>query len=274
MARSRAICRCLVSAGIMLCAVSASAWAGEFAVLPTVEDGALVPADTPERVAVVLQTLALLTILALAPSILIMTTCFTRIVVVFGFLRRALATQTLPPNQVVVGMSLFLTFFIMWPTWTDAWDNGLGPYLDGQQVNGAPMTQAEAFERTMAPVRDFMFRCLEDNNSRNELEIFMTLNNTPVPEDGTIIPSTVPTTVLMVSFMSSEMKRSFWMGFMLYLPFLIVDMVISSVLMAMGMMMLPPVMISLPFKIVLFVLADGWNLLVVGLVKSFPAITW
>ena len=246
--------------------------AADFAALPTVEDGSLVPADTPERVAVVLQTLALLTVLTLAPSILLMTTCFTRVLIVFGFLRRALGTQTLPPNQVMIGMALFLTFFIMWPTWSDAWQNGINPYLEGQRVNGTAMTQAEAFERTMAPIRHFMFMCLEDNNGRNELETYMALNNTPVAADGAIIPASVPTTVLMVSFISSELKRSFWMGFLIYLPFLIVDMVISSVLMAMGMMMLPPVMISLPFKIVLFVLADGWNLMVAGLVKSFPIV--
>ncbi|MFH0911903.1 MAG: flagellar type III secretion system pore protein FliP [Planctomycetota bacterium] len=249
------------------------AFGGEEAVyLPTVENGSLVPANSPEKVATVLQTIALLTILTLAPSILVMTTCFTRIVIVFGFLRRALATQQLPPNPIVMGLALLLTLFIMYPTWEAAWRDGLGPYLGGELVEGRPMNQGEALERTLAPVRHFMFRCLEENNGRDELETFMIISGRPVTQAEVLTHANVPTHVLIPAFVTSELKRAFWMGFLLYLPFLVVDMVVSSVLMSMGMMMLPPVMISLPFKIILFVLVDGWDLLVRGLVSSFPVL--
>ncbi len=240
------------------------------ALLPTVGAEGLEPARRPEQVATVLQVVALLTVLTLSPSILIMTTCFTRIVIVFGFLRRALATQQLPPNPVIMGMALLLTFFIMYPSWEQAWHDGLGPYLRGELVNGQPMTQEEAFDRTLAPVRHFMFRCLEDNRGRAEIETFLTIAGRQVGPDEVITRETVPTHVLVPAFVTAELKRAFWMGFLLYLPFLVVDMVISSVLMSMGMMMLPPVMISLPFKVILFVLVDGWDLLVRGLAVSFP----
>ncbi len=244
--------------------------ARDFAYLPTVEDGGLKPAKTPQQVAVVLQTAALLTVITLAPSLLVMITCFTRIVVVFGFLRRALGTQTLPPDQVLIGLSLFLTFFIMAPTWQEAWKNGLQPYLEGRTVDGVPMSQEEAFARVMAPHRAFMFACLEANGGQEELYFFLGVAGHPVADPGALKREDVALHVLVPAFITSELKRSFWMGFLLYLPFLIVDMVISSVLMSMGMMMLPPVMISLPFKIILFVLVDGWRLLMEGLVMSFP----
>jgi flagellar biosynthetic protein FliP len=201
-----------------------------------------------------------------------MTTCFTRIAIVFGFLRRALATQQLPPNSVIMGMALFLTFYVMTPTWEKCWENGLGPFLKGDLIEGRPITQEEAFEKTMAPIRMFMFMCLEENNARDELELFIRISGDELPENATITRDMVSNTVLIPAFITSELKRSFWMGFLIYLPFLVIDMVISSVLMSMGMMMLPPVMISLPFKIILFVLVDGWNLLIEGLVLSFPAV--
>jgi len=247
-----------------------SALAAEMPMLPTVEDGSIVPAESPRQVASVLLVAALLTILTLSPSILIMTTCFTRIVIVFGFLRRALATQSLPPNPVMMGMALFLSFFIMQPTWEAAWQQGIGPYLRGETVGGEPMSQQEAFARTMQPVRSFMFACLEDNEGREEVILFLRVSGREVDDAEELTRAMVPSTVLVPAFITSELKRAFWMGFLLYLPFLVIDMVISSVLMSMGMMMLPPVMISLPFKIILFVLADGWNLLVEGLVLSFP----
>jgi flagellar biosynthetic protein FliP len=238
--------------------------------IPTVENGSITGAETPRQVASVLQVAALLTILTLSPSILIMTTCFTRVVIIMGFLRRALATQQLPPNPVVMGMALFLTLFIMQPTWDAAWQNGLSPYLNGELIDGIPMSQEQAFEKTMAPVRMFMFRCLEENEGRDEIEIFMNISGREVTEETALTRSMVPNHVLIPAFITSELKRAFWMGFLIYLPFLVIDMVISSVLMSMGMMMLPPVMISLPFKIILFVLVDGWNLLVEGIVLSFP----
>jgi flagellar biosynthetic protein FliP len=251
---------------------SYSVAAEEIPIIPTIENGSIAPARTPAQVASVLQIAALLTIITISPSILIMTTCFTRIAIVFGFLRRALATQQLPPNSVIMGMALFLTFYVMTPTWEKCWENGLGPFLKGDLIEGRPITQEEAFENTMAPIRMFMFKCLEENNARDELELFIRISGDDLPENATITRDMVSNTVLIPTFITSELKRSFWMGFLIYLPFLVIDMVISSVLMSMGMMMLPPVMISLPFKIILFVLVDGWNLLIEGLVLSFPAV--
>ena len=235
-------------------------------------------ADTPEKLASVLQLIAMITLITLAPGILVMVTCFTRILIVMGFIRRALATQTLPPDQVMVGLSLFLTFFIMYPTWKTSWTEGLMPYFDGTPVAmeagmaPRPMTQVEAFERVLAPHRAFMFACLEQNEGREELYFFMGMAGERItPErEGTITRADVPTHALIPAFITAELRRAFWMGFLLYLPFLILDMAISSVLMSMGMMMLPPVMISLPFKIILFVMVDGWRLLMEGVVTSFP----
>jgi len=241
--------------------------------LPFVKDGTLARAETPQQVATVLQTAAFLTIITLAPGILILTTCFTRIVIVLSFLRRALSTQTLPPDQVLVGLALFLTLFIMAPTWETAWKDGLQPYLEGQRdaETGRPMGQEEMFRRILAPQRDFMFACLEANRGNEELYFFLGVSGRPTGEDGSLRREDIPTHILIPAFITSELKRSFWMGFLLYLPFLVLDMVISAVVMAMGMMMLPPVMISLPFKIILFVLVDGWRLVMEGLVVSFPS---
>jgi len=240
--------------------------------LPVVTKDGLVPAKTPEQVASVLQTVALLTFLTLAPSILILTTCFTRIIIVLSFLRRALATQTLPPDQVLIGISLFLTIFIMAPTWEIAWNDGLEPYLEGQRMpeTGERMTQEEMIERVLAPNRAFMCACLDGNYAREEVDFFMGIYGKPLGESVELSRNDVPIHVLIPAFITSELKRAFWMGFLLYLPFLVLDVVIASVLMSMGMMMLPPVMISLPFKIILFVLVDGWVLLMEALVSSFP----
>lgn len=238
--------------------------------LPT-KDG-LVPAKTTEQVSSVLQTAALLTFLTLAPSLLILMTCFTRITIVLSFLRRALATQTLPPDQVLVGLSLFLTIFIMAPTWQTSWNDGLSPFLDGKisATTGKPMNQEEMFERVMAPQRAFMWACIEGNRSESETLFFMGIYGKQIGSEAEFDRDAVPLQVLIPIFITSELKRGFWMGFLLYLPFLILDVVIASVLMSMGMMMLPPVMISLPFKIVLFVLVDGWRLVMEGIVMSFP----
>ncbi len=241
--------------------------------LPFYKNGTLTSARAPAEVAAVLKTMVLLTLITLAPSLLLLTTCFTRIIIVLSFLRRALATQTLPPDQVLVGLALFLTIFIMAPTWEAAWRNGLKPYLEEQRdpETGRRMTQEEMLERVLAPHRDFMFACIEANKGAEEMAFFLGVYGKPLGEDETVRREEVPTHVLIPAFITSELKRAFWMGFLLYLPFLILDLVISAVIMAMGMMMLPPVMISLPFKIILFVLVDGWRLLLEGLVVSFPA---
>ena len=247
--------------------------------LPTIKDGSVVPMEQAEQLSSMLQIAILLTVLTISPSILILMTSFLRITVVMGFVRRALSTQSLPPDQVLMGLSLFLTFFIMWPTWKAAWREGIAPYVNGEQVETAPgefrrLRQAEALERAAAPIRRFMLECLAANEGREELYFFMGAAGlgdlAAVENQGRLRPDDVPTTVLMPAFVCSELKRAFWMGFLLYLPFLVLDIVISSVLMSMGMMMLPPVMISLPFKIILFVIVDGWRLLFEGLITSFP----
>ena len=184
-----------------------------------------------------------------------MMTSFTRIVVVLSFLRQSLGTQQMPPNQLIVGLSLFLTFFVMAPTWNRINEDAVNPYLAEQ------ITQKVAFERAEAPIREFMF----SQTREKDLELFLSLGKLNKPQNRT----EVPTYVLIPAFVVSELKTAFQIGFMLYLPFLVLDMVVASVLMAMGMMMLPPMMISLPFKILLFVLVDGWDLIVGGLVKSF-----
>ncbi len=198
----------------------------------------------------------LLTVLTLAPAILVMTTSFTRIIVVFGFLRQAMATQQSPPNQVLVGLALILTFYIMTPTYTEVYNDAIAPYLAGEETDFQV-----ALDRAVQPVRRFMFRQVEEE----DLALFLGIAGQPRP-DG---PDDVPTTVLMPAFVISELRTAFLIGFLIYIPFLIIDMVVASTLMSMGMMMLPPVFVSLPFKIIMFVLADGWYLLIGELVRSF-----
>ncbi|MDK2784227.1 MAG: flagellar biosynthesis protein FliP [Bacillota bacterium] len=223
-------------------------------VLPRVELG-LSPAGKPEDVAVSLQILFLLTVLSLAPAILILTTSFTRIVVVLSFVRSGLATQQVPPNQVIIGLALFLTFFVMAPYWQEVNQAALQPYLAGQ----IPATTA--FERGVQPIRNFMFK----ETREKDLALFVRLANLPQPRG----PEDIPTHVLIPAFVISELKTAFEIGFLIYIPFLIIDMVVASTLMSMGMLMLPPVMISLPFKLLLFVLVDGWHLVVQALIQSF-----
>jgi len=211
--------------------------------------------NNPQDVATSMQIIAVLTILSLAPSILVMTTSFVRIVVVLGFLRNALSTQNVPPNQIVVALSLFLTFYIMSPYWSQANEEGLQPYLAGT------ITQEEAINRTVEPLREFMFR----QTRESDLALFVNLSEAERPESQ----EDVSTFVLIPAFIISELKTAFQLGFMIYIPFIVIDMIVASTLMSMGMMMLPPVMISMPFKILLFVMVDGWHLLIKSLIVSF-----
>lgn len=203
----------------------------------------------------VLKIVILLTVLTLAPAILIMMTSFTRIVVVLSFLRQSLGTQQMPPNQLIVGLALFLSIFVMAPTWKAISSEAVDPYLSEK------IDQKTAFERAEKPIREFMF----SQTREKDLKLFLSLTKSAKPQNR----EEVPTYVLIPAFVISELKTAFQIGFMLYLPFLVLDMVVASVLMAMGMMMLPPMMISLPFKILLFVLVDGWDLVIGSLVKSF-----
>ena len=212
-------------------------------------------ATNPNDVSTSLQVLALLTILSLAPAILIMTTSFIRIIVVLSFLRSALATQQMPPNQVIVGLSLFLTFFVMSPYLQQANENGLQPYLNGT------ITQERAIDETVKPIREFMFK----QTRETDLALFVNLSQVPQPETQ----DDVSTLTLVPAFVISELKTAFQIGFMIYIPFIVIDMIVASTLMSMGMMMLPPVMISLPFKILLFVMVDGWHLIIRSLIVSF-----
>ncbi|HFC98301.1 MAG TPA: flagellar biosynthesis protein FliP [Thermosulfurimonas dismutans] len=216
---------------------------------------ALEPAKGPEQVAPVLQILLLLTVLSVAPALLLMLTSFTRLVVVFSLLRHALGTQQTPPNQVLISLALFLTFFIMAPVFRQAYRQGLQPYMDHQ------ITEEEMFRKTLQPFRQFMLR----NTREKDLALFVKIRGEKRPRT----PEDVSLLSLIPAFMISELRTAFEIGFLLYLPFLIIDMVVSSVLLSMGMLMLPPMMISLPLKLLLFVLVDGWNLLVGSLAKSF-----
>jgi len=211
--------------------------------------------DSPQDISVTLQLLLLLTVLSLAPSIMIMTTSFLRLIIVFHFLRNALGTQQMPPNQLLAGMALFITFFIMAPTWNKVNDEALKPYMDGK------ITMDSAYNKGINPLREFMFKNVRDE----DLELFVSLSNMPKPNTR----NDLPTYVLIPAFVISELRAGFIIGFFLFIPFLVVDMIVSSVLMSMGMMMLPPMLVSLPFKVLLFVLVDGWNLIVGSLVRSF-----
>ncbi len=227
--------------------------AAEFPI-PAIKVG-IEKATEPEDVAIVLEIIALLTILTLAPSILIMTTSFTRIIVVFHFLRQAIGTQSAPPNQILVALALFMTFFIMKPVWQDVYDNAISPYMEKE------ITHKEAFEIAKIPIRKFMLI----NTREKDIALFIKLTRSKKPqtrEDLSLL-------ILTPAYIVSELQTAFIIGFIIYIPFLVLDMVVASVLLSMGMMMLPPVMISLPFKLMLFVLVDGWNLVVGSLMRSF-----
>jgi flagellar biosynthetic protein FliP len=215
----------------------------------------LADGNKPADVSVALQVLFLITILALAPSILIMGTSFVRIIIVFSFLRRAIGTQTMPPDQILVGLALFMTMFIMMPTFQEINTTALQPYL------AEKMEFREAVKKGGIPMRNFMLRQV----SEKDVALFVRISKSPLPRNV----DDLPYSVIIPAFITGELKAGFIIGFLLFIPFLVIDMVVASVLLSMGMMMLPPVMISMPFKIVLFVLVDGWHLIVKQLVTSF-----
>ncbi|MGZ3690916.1 MAG: flagellar type III secretion system pore protein FliP [Pseudobdellovibrio sp.] len=222
--------------------------------LPTINMG-FKSTQNPTEVVNAIKMVMVLTVLTLAPAILIMMTGFTRILIVLSFLRQAMGVQQLPPNQLLVGLSLFLTFFVMGPAFTEINQKAVQPYLSGN------LGQEQALENALAPLRRFMFTQTRDQ----DLGLFVKLSKMEQPKTR----ADVPTIVLVPAFVVSELKTAFMIGFIIFLPFLIIDILAASVLMAMGMMMVPPIVISLPFKIMLFVLVDGWTLLIGSMVKSF-----
>ncbi len=240
--------------GLLFAAVPRPVSAATPLPLPKISIG-LADEGKPGDVAASVKVLILFTILSLAPSILIMTSSFTRLIVVLSFLRQAMGTQQTPPNQVIVGLALFLTFFIMSPVITQVNTDSFQPFMAGK------ITQDEAWEKGTAPLKKFMLA----NTREKDLALMVNLSKSPRPKNQ----ADLGVTVLTPAFVLSELRIAFQMGFLIYIPFLVIDMVVASVLMSMGMMMLPPVMISLPFKLMLFVLVDGWNLIVGSLMKSF-----
>lgn len=212
-------------------------------------------ASGPAQMTTALKILALMTILSLAPSIIIMCTCFTRIVIVLSFVRQSIGVQGVPPNQVMMGLALLLTFFVMAPVGKKIQDNAITPYMDGK------ITEATAWEKGVAPLRRFML----DQTRVKDLQFFIDLSQIEQPKK----PADVPIYVIIPAFVISELTAAFHMGFFIFIPFLVLDFVMSSILMAMGMQMLPPALISLPMKVMLFVLVDGWHLVVGSLVRSF-----
>ena len=233
---------------------SSSALAEPLPVLPTVQIG-VGQAEEPEQVSNLLKILLLLTVLSLAPAILVMMTSFTRFAVVFSLVRHALGTQQMPPNQILIGLSLMLTFFLMSPIYHRVNNEALQPFLSEE------ISQEAALTKALVPIREFMFR----QTREKDLGLFIDISKSERPRTL----DDIPTTILVPSFVISELKTAFQIGFLIYIPFLVIDMVVASVLLSMGMMMLPPFMVSLPFKLMLFVLIDGWNLLVGSMVKSF-----
>lgn len=226
--------------------------------------GVLPTASDAKGVSATLQVLILLTVLTLVPSLLIMTTSFPRIIIVLSLLRQAVGTQQLPPGQVLLGLSLFVTLAIMSPTWQRVYAEAAEPYFDNQ------LGQREAFAAAEKPIREFMYRQIKQNGNFEDVYLFLEYaENREIAPEEEIDVAQVPLSVMIPAFMVSELKTAFIMGFRIYLPFLVIDMVIATILLSMGMMMLPPVLISLPFKILLFVLADGWHLVVESLLYSF-----
>lgn len=229
----------------------------------------------PERLSSTLQVMLMLTVISLAPAVLLMTTSFVRVIVVLGLLRQALGTQQAPPGQVLTSISLFVTLLVMTPVWTESYNDGIKPYTDGQ------LDFEEAFERSAAPLRDFMGKQIKRTGNQDDVRMF--LNRLPSaidPETDEIYNNYalfeleegeqyVPLAALLPAYMLSELKTAFLIGFQVYLPFVILDIVVASVTISMGMLMLPPVLVSLPFKLLLFVLLDGWNLVVMMLIESF-----
>ncbi len=237
-------------------ALTATGCAGQTAdtiAIPT-DLGQLSTSD-PQTVSSGLQVMLLLTVLSLAPALLILVTAFTRIIIVLSFVRSALALPQIPPNQVLIGLSLFLTFFVMAPTWNQINNDAVQPYLNNQ------IDQQMAYERGIAPVREFLFR----QTRERDLALFVDMADMPRPKTQ----DDIPTYVLIPAFVISELKTAFQMGVLIFIPFLVLDIVIASALMAMGMIMLPPSLLSMPFKLLLFVMVDGWHLVIRSLVTSF-----
>ncbi len=245
--------RCLLIASLAaLILIPGVAHAAES--LPTINIG-IGQAGEPSEVATSLKILFLLTVLSLAPAIVIMMTSFARVVVVLAFLRQALGAQQTPPNQIIIGLALFITFFIMAPVWKKVNGEALQPFLAKQ------VSHEVALQRAAVPIRHFMLR----QTREKDLALFIRLSHSDAPRK----PDEVPLTTLIPAFVISELKTAFQIGFILYLPFLILDMVVASVLLSMGMLMLPPILVSLPFKLMLFVMVDGWHLVVGSLIESF-----
>ena len=213
--------------------------------------------ESPESAASTVQILMILTVIALAPSILIMMTGFTRILIVLSFVRNALGLQQTPPNQVVIGLALFLTFFLMAPVFSQMNDEALQPYINNE------ISQDEAIDNALRPVRNFMLNQMSNNMS--DLRTFLNISRAPMPETY----EEIKTEVIIPAFIIGELRRAFIIGFFIYVPFLIIDLVVASTLMSLGMMMLPPAMVAMPFKLILFLVVDGWSLIVKTLIMSF-----
>lgn len=244
-----------VAAGALAIVMVQPAWAVQPFSLPNVNLTLSGGTTEPEKIQSLIQLVILLTILTLAPAILLMVTSFTRVVIVLSLVRNAMGTQQMPPNQVIVGLALFLTFFIMSPVISRVNTEALRPYYDEEISGETAMTKA------VVPVKDFMLRQVREK----DLALFIKISG----EGAVAKPDDVSLSALVPAFVIGELKTAFQIGFMIYLPFLILDMVVASVLLSMGMMMLPPIMVSLPFKLLLFVLVDGWHLIVGSLVKTF-----
>ena len=211
--------------------------------------------QAPEKVSMLLEILFLLTVLSLAPSIVLCVTSFTRIIIVFSFLRQAMGTGQMPPNQILASLAIFMTVVIMYPTGKQIYDNAINPYMDER------ISMTDAIKKADAPLREFLFK----HTREHDLSVFYTITKMDQPKTQ----DDVNTIMLAAAFMTSELKTGFTIGFLVYIPFLVLDMVVSSVLLAMGMMMLPPAMVSMPFKLLLFVMVDGWSLMTASLVNSF-----
>jgi len=252
--KPRTICFALVLLLLAAALLPPAVDAQDLPPLPSIQIG-IEDAERPEQVSVLLQILLLMTVLSLAPAILIMMTSFTRLAVVFSLVRHALGTQQMPPNQILIGLALLLTFFLMTPVYERINSEALQPYLAEQ------ISEEDAIERALTPIRQFMLK----QTRKKDISLFLNISGAEKPEEY----EDIPTTVLVSAFVTSELKTAFSIGFLIYIPFLVIDMVVASVLLSMGMMMLPPFMVSLPFKMMLFVLIDGWYLLVGSMVKSF-----
>ncbi len=265
----------LVAAGAVACGVLTSAGAAQDPVQPVGELNPLqILEDAGESVpgyegglSSTLNIMLLLTVLSLAPSVLIMCTCFVRVMVVMGLLRQALGTQGLPPGQVLVGLSLFITIVVMAPTGERMWEEGIQPYMTGEVSD-----HEVAWERTRQPLRDFMFAQIEHTGNWSSLYMMLNYRGVDTSEPQNITRSDVDMISLVPAFILSELRTAFLIGFQVYLPFLVIDMVIASLLISMGMLMLPPVLISLPFKLLLFVLVDGWQLVVGSTMSSIAQV--